>query len=234
VDPRSNLTDMPTTSRRYSRSFATVAALTFGAASLLSAQQASPAGQRPAGWTVRPDGASGHGSSEQVSFVTMKPGYHVTTGPAAILFDSTRRATGDWRMETVIHLFDPGTRAEGFGVLFGGSGLSGATPRYSYALFRRDGKAMIKVREGATTRTVREWTANGAIPVWRGGPAGTSVRYPIVVEARGDRVSLWIGATQVLDAPRSELPTDGIIGLRINHALDVHVESLAAAPLTRR
>jgi hypothetical protein len=46
-------------------------------------------------------------------------------------------------------------------------------------------------------------------------------------------VTLWIGGTQVLDAPRAELPTDGVIGLRINHALNVHIEALRVAPIPR-
>lgn len=221
--------------RQFSRAAGAGLLLLATVASSSSAQTPAQPPASPAGWVVRTDaGTSGHSASERVNFVTMKPGYHVTTGPAAILFDSTMKATGNWRLEAVIHLFDPGARAEGFGVFFGGRDLGSSAPRYSYALFRRDGKAMLKVRDGASTRTVREWTANPAIPLWRGGPAGTSVRYPLVVEARGDRVTLWIGGTRLIDAARSELPADGIVGLRINHSLDVHVETLALSPLSAR
>jgi hypothetical protein len=174
------------------------------------------------------------GDGDKVVMAVMKPGFHVNTGPAAILFDSTMKASGDWRLEATLDLFDPGARAEGFGVFFGGRDLNSAAPHYSYALLRRDGKALLKVRDGATTRTVRDWAANGVIPTWKGGPAGTSVKYPLVVEAKGARVTMWIGATQVLDAPRSELPTDGVVGLRINHALSLHVESVKVTPLTTR
>ncbi len=189
----------------------------------------------PAGWTVRPDqGGMDHGPTAPVKVEVMKPGWHVTTGPAAILFDSTMRGTGNWRLEATLHLFDPGTRAEGFGVFFGGRDLNGTAPQYSYALLRRDGRALLKVREGATTRTVRDWTAHAAIPVWRSGPNVTSVVYPLVVEARADRVVMFIGGTQVLDAPRRDMPTDGVVGLRINHALSVHVEKLVVTPLAAR
>ena len=210
---------------------------TAGSALLLTVTAAgaqAPAAPPP-GWVVRADaGGMDMGDGDKVVMAAMKPGFHVTTGPAAILFDSTMKATGDWRLEATLHLFDPGARAEGFGVFFGGRDLNSAAPHYSYALLRRDGKAMLKVRDGATTRTVRDWAANGAIPTWNGGPAGTSVKYALVVEAKGARVTMWIGATQVLDAPRSELPTDGTIGLRINHALNLHVESVTITPLTAR
>ena len=209
----------------------------FGCALLATATIAgaqAPASPPP-GWVVKADGGGMNmGDGEKVIMVAMKPGFHVTTGPAAILFDSTMKATGDWRLEATLDLFDPGARAEGFGVFFGGRDLNSATPHYSYALLRRDGKAMLKVRDGATTRTVRDWAANGGIPTWKGGPAGTSVKYSLVVEAQGTRVTMWLGATQVLDAPRSELPTDGVVGLRINHALNLHVESVRVTPLAAR
>lgn len=202
-------------------------ALGLGIGTALPAQTATS----PVGWTIRPDAG---GDRALVRAAEMKPGFHVTTGPAAILYDSAMRARGDWRLEATIHLFDPGARAEGFGVFFGGTGLNGATPQYAYALVRRDGKAMLKVREGAATRTVRDWTPSGGVPQWKAGVPGASVRYPIVVEARGARVGMWVGGTQVLDAPRSDLPTDGIVGLRVNHSLNLHIEKVAVAPLTAR
>ena len=190
---------------------------------------------QPAGWVSRLDGGGmDHGDAGRVVMATMKPGFHVTTGPAGILFDSTMKAIGDWRLEATLDLFDPGARAEGFGVFFGGRDLNSAAPHYSYALLRRDGKALLKVRDGATTRTVRDWTANAGIPTWKGGPPGTSVKYLLVIEARGPRVTMWVGANQVLDAARSELPTDGIVGLRINHSLNLHVESVAVSALPKR
>lgn len=207
----------------------------FASLALVSAPLRAQTPTAPAGWVSRLDGGGmDHGDGGRVVMATMKPGFHVTTGPAGILFDSTMKATGDWRLEATLDLFDPGARAEGFGVFFGGRDLNSAAPHYSYALLRRDGKALLKVRDGATTRTVRDWTANAGIPTWKGGPPGTSVKYLLVLEARGPRVTMWVGANQVLDAARSELPTDGIVGLRINHSLNLHVERVAVSVLPKR
>ena len=175
-----------------------------------------------------------HGDGAQVKVEVMKPGWHVTTGPAAILFDSTMRGTGNWRVEATLHLFNPGARAEGFGVFFGGRDLNGGTPHYSYALLRRDGRAMLKVREGATTRTVRDWTVHRAVPVWAAGPNVTSVAYAMVIEASADRITMSVGGTQVLDAPRRDMPSEGVIGLRVNHSLNLHVEKLVVTRLPAR
>jgi len=218
------------------RRTAAIGACVLGALSVLPAQataQARPAvapAKSPPGWVARPDDG---GNRAEVLLVEMKPGFRVTTGPATIVFDSTMRATGNWRLEATIQLFNPGARAEGFGVIFGGRGLNSPAPTYAYALVRRDGKALLKVREGATTRTVRDWTSSAAIPQWTAA-AGASVKYPLVIEARADRVSMWVGGTKVLDAARSELPTDGMVGLRVNHALNLLVEKVSVAPLAAR
>ena len=81
----------------------------------LSAQEQ----ERPQDRTVRFDRADAKDSAPV--FVTMTPGWHVTTGPAAILYDPSHTATGTFRMESEIFLFDPGDRhREAFGVFFGG------------------------------------------------------------------------------------------------------------------
>ena len=193
-------------------------------------RSATAPAKAPRGWVARADAG---GNNAEVRLAEMKPGFHVTTGPATIVFDSTMRASGNWRLEATLLLYNPGARAEGFGVIFGGRGLSSSAPTYAYALVRRDGKALLKVREGTATRTVRDWTANAAIPQWT-STAGASVKYPLVIEARADRVTMSVGGTQVLDAPRSELPTDGIVGLRVNHALNLHVDKVSVRPLTSR
>lgn len=213
----------------FARATRRLAALAFVAAPL-AAQVAVPAG-----WQARVDGGGmDHGDGGKVTMVVMKPGWHVTTGPAAILWSDAMRARGDWRLEATLFLFNPGGRAEGFGVFFGGSDLASPRQRYGYALLRRDGRALLKVRDGAATRTVRDWTAHPAIPVFAGTGPNANVKYPLVVEARGDRVMILVGGTKVLDAPRAELPADGTVGLRINHALNVHVESIAVVPLAKR
>ncbi len=81
----------------------------------LSAQEQ----ERPQDWTVRFDRADAKDSA--LFFVTMTPGWHITTGPAGILYDPSRTATGTFRVESEIFLFDPGDRhREAFGVFFGG------------------------------------------------------------------------------------------------------------------
>lgn len=179
-------------------------------------------------WSVRTDDGS---PASTVRVVAAGATTQIITGPAAVLADTTQRGTGNWRLEATLTLFEPGGRAEGFGVIFGGTGLLSPAQRYGYALVRRDGRAMLKVRNGGTTQTVRDWTVHAGVPVWRGGVPGQGLRYPLVVEANGPRVTVMVGGTVVLDAARSELPTDGVVGLRVNHALHIAVERFTLTPL---
>lgn len=89
----------------------------------------------------------------------MEPGWHVTTGPAVILYDPSRTGTGEFRVEAETNLFDPGERREGYGIFVGGSDLAGDGQRYLYFLLRRDGRFLIKARSGEETRVVRSWTS---------------------------------------------------------------------------
>src|ERR671913_95289 len=87
--------------------------------------QERPRAQLPEGWTVRLDGAESHAghpsapdakpSAGDISFVTMEPGWHITTGPSAILYQPTQNAAGAYTLKSEIFLFDPGTRKEAFG-----------------------------------------------------------------------------------------------------------------------
>jgi hypothetical protein len=54
----------------------------------------------------------------------------------------------------------------------------------------------------------------------------------LTIEARGDTVRFLVNDAEVASLPRSEVPVDGVYGFRVNHALNVHVRSLEAQPLS--
>ena len=185
-----------------------------------AARQAAP---RPAGWTVRYDRANAVDST--LVFVAMEPGWHVTTGPSAILYDPSRTATGAFRVESEIFLF-PGARAEGFGVFVGGAALDGDAQRYTYFLLRRSGEFLIRRRDGAATRDLLPWTAHAAIPKHQ--LAEGTVKYVLGVDASdAGQVHFTVNGERVASLPRADVAPDGVVGLRANHALDLHVASLA-------
>jgi hypothetical protein len=182
------------------------------------AQQAPP--ELPAGWTVRVDRADA--SAADVKFWNMPPGWHATTGPAAVLFNPANTAAGDYRLESESFLF-PGEHAEGYGVIFGGKDLALEAQSYAYFLIRKDGRFLVKVREGAATRTLIPWTEHAAIVRHPGEGTAKNV---LAVQVGKDNVDFFVNGEKVGTLPRAQLPTDGIVGLRINHRLNVHITTL--------
>ena len=193
----------------------------------------NPASQpKPGGWLLRLDRPD-RGSADDVMFTAMEPGWHITTGPAVLLYHPDSTASGNYHLETNVFLFDPGERNEGYGVFFGGNGLDGADQRYTYFLLRHDGRFLIKARNGEETTVIRDWTAHPAIRTWAGRTEGeSSVANRVIVHAEGGEVLFIVNGAAVAQVPRSELPTtDGVFGLRVNHSLNLHVSSLFANAL---
>lgn len=189
----------------------------------------------PRGWEVRPDqGGHNHGGGapDGLVFEAMAPGWHINTGPAVILWQPTTVAEGDFRVEMDVHLFDPGTRREAFGIFMGGSDLHGDGQRYSYILLREGGQYLVKKRNGAETPTLVGWTGHPAIRGWADRTdGGSTVLNNLVVEAVGDRVVVSVNGSEVATLDRSDLDTRGIVGMRVNHGLNLHVSRFEVTPL---
>ena len=179
----------------------------------------------PDGWMMRLD-RPGAGP-DMVDFRVMEPGWHATTGRAgaAIFWQPGMEAAGSYRFSTAIHLFDPASHAEAFGLFVGGENLDAADQSYVYFLVRQTGEYLVKRRMGTETENIVGWTAHDAVPEMEPGADG-STEYDLAIQVDGDQVSFMVNGTAVHTAPASQLETDGQVGVRINHMLDVHVEEL--------
>ncbi len=201
---------------------------------LLAAPGAPVAGQdleRPEGWEVRFDRA-GSTEADLEMFVEMPPGWHITTGPAGIFWDPAMTASGTYRLELDVYLFDPQGRREAFGVFFGGEDLQGPGQSYTYFLLRDGGQFILKRRRGDEAPTLQEWTGHPAIRSFASRETGeSSVLNQLVVEAGAETVRFLVNGEEVASLPRSEVDTDGRVGIRVNHALNLHVARLEVTPL---
>lgn len=200
------------------------------AAALITGGVAAPAwaqsgDQPPDGWLMRADRAGADMS--EVFFVDMPPGWHVTTGPAGILYDPEMTANGDFRMEMEVYLFDPQGRRESFGFFVGGSDLQGDGQEYLYFLIREGGEFIIKTRGGASTATIQPWTGHPSVNSWadRGEGEATALN-TLALERTGDELSFQVNGQVVATVPVGTLPVDGIVGMRVNHRLNLHVSRL--------
>jgi hypothetical protein len=202
----------------------------FAALALSATPLAGQEGAWPEGWEARFDRPAE--SRDQIEFVAMEPGWHVKTGPAAILYDPARSAEGEYRIRATFVDLDPdrSPHAEAYGLFFGGRDLQGAEQRYSYFLIRETGEYLVKRRVGRGTDFVLPWLPSPAIA--REPAAGAGVENELVVEFGAESVDFYINGTKVRTVPRAKLDADGIVGLRINHRLDLHISEFAVEPLT--
>ena len=178
----------------------------------------------PAGFVVRPDDPAQ--SMAEISFVTMRPGWHITTGPSAILYDSALQATGSYRVDAETFLFDPGDRLEAYGVLIGGRELTGAGQSYTYFVIRHTGEYLVRRRQGDRTETLVEWTAHPAIMTWEGRGDGATAKNVLSIEVGASMVRFLANGKEVMSLPCTRVDTEGIVGLRVNHDVNLHVSSL--------
>lgn len=177
----------------------------------------------PEGWLARTD----HGGDGVEALQEMPPGWHVTTGPAGIFYDPGTRADGDFRVESTVFLFDPEGLNEGFGVFIGGTDLEGAGQAYTYLLIRADGSVIVKRRDGDETSTLLDWTKHEAVVTWAAREEGAATAKNVLfVEAGEEEVIFGVNEQEVFRTARTGQHVDGVVGLRVNHGLNLHFSSL--------
>ena len=191
--------------------------------------------QTPRAWRVRadpPHAAARVGAERDdvdIWFVNMTPGWHVTTGPAAILWHPASTANGAYRPSATIHLFDPGDSLEPYGLLFGGRSLGEDASDYAALLLRNDGTFSVwRCRAGDCAPAV-DWTPDEAIVRYTPG-SGSSVENVLAVEVREDELDLSVNGQRVARLPARDLPIEGIVGLRLGKDVNLHVSDLAVTP----
>lgn len=189
-------------------------------------------GEFPVDWQYRLDNPEADAevsadTAADIFWVNMVPGMHITSGPAAIYWDSTNTLSGDFRISSTMHLFDPGDRREAYGVFFGGRNLNTEDQAYTYFLLRNGGQYLIKQRMGSETSIVVNWTDTDAMVSYT-DTTESSVPNTLAVERSGNTLNFFVNETQVHTMPVGDMVTDGIAGLRVNHALNLHVETFEA------
>lgn len=203
---------------------ALLAALSLPAAAQERAHDADHAAHRggsvPAGWTVRADRGDAAGAKVE----TMGKGLHVTTGPAVILYRTDTDGRGPFHTLATFTQTKPSKHPEGYGLFVGGRGLDGAAPQYLYFLVRQDGSYLIKRREGEKTSDVSKgWVQHAAVKKPDAKGSATNL---LEVDNKRDpsRLVFQVNGQEVHAMNAAGVALDGIVGIRTNHNLDVHVE----------
>ena len=202
----------------------TAAALTLLVAAPLCAQSKSDpdkkvdGGGLPAGWSARTD----RPNSQYAAFSVMGDGLHVTSGSAAIYWKTAETVSGPFKASATFTQMKAPSHPEAYGIFFMGKNLQTPEQNYAYVLVRGDGKVMVKHRAGADVHTIMDWTENAA--VHKQDAAGKATNTITVDASKSDSVRAYVNGTQVAAFAANHLgATDGVVGLRVNHNLDVHI-----------
>jgi hypothetical protein len=184
------------------------------------ADQPANGGAVPAGWTVRADRGDAAGANIQ----TMGKGLHVTTGPAIILYRADTEGSGPFHTLATFTQTKPSKHPEGYGLFVGGKELDGAAQQYLYFLVRQDGSYLIKRRDGERTSDVSKgWVQSAAVK--KPDAKGTATNLLEVDNKRDpSRVVFLVNGQEVYATDAKGMALDGIVGIRTNHNLDVHIE----------
>ncbi len=216
------------------RSIVTLALLLVAAAPL-AAQKAMKhdpdkkvaGGALPAGWMARTDRPDQ--KIQDAKFVTMGSGYHVTSGPAAIYWSDKTKVAGPFSASATMQQTKNPTHPEAYGMFFTGTKLDTPDQSYYYFLVRGDGKVLVNHRAGKEVHKIMDWTDNAA--VHKADAKGVASNTLSVDATKADSVRLLVNGVQVAALPGAHAgSTDGSVGLRVNHNLDVHISDFAVTP----
>jgi hypothetical protein len=184
------------------------------------------------GWTGRTDRANQ--KIENVKFVDMGGGFHVTAGPHAIYWNPANTAKMEGKGYTVKATFaqtKASAHPEAYGLIVGGSDLAGPNQNYLYFVVRQDGKYLIKHRYHEDVHTLVDWTAHPSVKAMDAAGKATN---ELAISVGPEKTSFMVNGAEVTSLPSKEMvgpmklaSLDGIYGIRVGHNLDVHVGGLA-------
>jgi hypothetical protein len=184
-------------------------------------------GSLPAGWTGRTDRENTQLSDAK--FAAAGAGYRVTSGPAAIYWRNTDNVTGPFVATATFSQLTAPAHPEAYGIIFMGKRLVSPQQDYAYMLVRGDGKVMVKHRAGNDVHTIIDWTANAAVKKQDASGKATNT---LTVDASGaDSVRMLVNGAPIAAIPIAHLGSaNGVVGLRVNHNLDVQVDRFTITP----
>ena len=184
-------------------------------------------GQLPAGWLMRFDpvraGQPAYDMKE-ISFVPMAGGFHFKSGPAAIYYNPKDMGKGVFAVSATFSQAKSMLH-ETYGLFIGGANLQDSTQSYVYFVIRpSDGSYQVKVRgSNAPPPKVASPPVDPAIV--KDDPTDGHATNTLTIHVAPDSVHFIANGKVVKGMSKAELgrATDGQVGLRINHNLDVHV-----------
>lgn len=181
----------------------------------------------PSGWMLRfdPHRRGPAPTVNDVNFRAMGDGFHLTSGPAAIYYRPADAQEGDFTVSATISQ-RASSNHEAYGLFIGGRDLQTPNQNYLYFVIHpKDGKYLINHRTSdARPNSVVPYTNHPAINT--DDPSTGAASNTLAIRVAGDQVIFLVNGQEVKRLSKGEIDgaaTDGLVGLRLNHNLDVHI-----------
>ena len=195
------------------RYIAVALAITSITATTLAAQSST------AGWKQRIDrstSATDPDPAGEVKFMAMGGGFHTANPQAATFWNPKNVAAGNYTLKATFAQNQRSSHPNYLGLLFGGKDLDGPAQSYTYFTVAQNGTWLVKQRNGEAIKDVVARAANPAVVQLDASGKATNT---LEVRVLADKIDYVVNGTVVGSSPKAGVPTDGIYGFRINHAL---------------
>lgn len=170
------------------------------------------------GWMARTDRGQ---DFSNVRFEETATGWEVSVGPAVVLYRPEDMAHGNYTISADFEQLSSKGHAHGVGLIFGGADIQAQGQVYTYFLVRGDGNYLVKTRTGDETAYITQWTPHASI----NQSAEGHVTNTMSVQVAGDDVIFMMNGQEVYRGKSADLYTDGVVGFRMNHNVDMRVHN---------
>ena len=187
-------------------------------------------GIRGAGWQGRPD--AGTGAVNDSSLEVKGSDIEIHTGPAMLYWNPENKGTGDFTVSATFSepkYMSSNDHPHPYGVFIGGNDLDTANASALYCAAYGRGTFIVRGFGPAPFQVNGRGAPSDA--VHKAAGRGEQVEQTIALQVKGDSVSCLINGTTVGTYPKSDLvaagklkSTDGIVGIRVAHNVDVNVK----------
>jgi hypothetical protein len=186
------------------------------------------------GWKQRVDAsteASDPDPAGDVKFTAIAGGFHTANPKAAVFYHPSNTMTGTYTLKGTFSQNARSSHVNFIGFVFGAKDLAGATESYTYFLVApQDGTFLVKQRTGAGGNDTKDVVAKTASPAIVRLDATGKASNTLEVRVLADKIDYVVNGTVVGSTPKAGINTDGVWGMRVNHALpDVSITGLSAS-----
>ena len=187
-----------------------------------------------AGWKQRIDAsteASDPDPAGDVKFTAVSGGFHTANPKAAVFYHPSNTASGTYTLKGTFAQNARSSHVNYIGFVFGAKDLAGPTESYTYFLVApQNGTYLVKQRTGAGNNDTKDVVARAQSPAIVQLDASGKASNTLEVRVLADKIDFVVNGTVVTSTPKAGVPTDGIWGMRVNHALpDVSITALSVS-----